>query len=155
MSDIEKNKQVLKGYLEEGFAAAGMGDKQVLSRYFAPHHKVHTTRHHDRSARGEVGTQEYAAQVIGAVKGFSLKVERLVGEGDLVAAHWRVSGVHGGAHLLHGFEKVAPTGKPLDVSGVALARFEDGKIVEFWSYDNVLSALMDIGAIPAGAATVA
>ncbi len=143
----ERDKEVVRGYLEHGFEAAGRGDTTALAKYFAPHYKNHTSRHHDKAARGLAGVEGYAREVMSAIKDFSVKVDMMVAEGDLVSAHWNMQGVHHGTHKLAHVGEVAGTGKGLSVSGVSLFRLKEGKIVEGWVYDNVLTALMEIGAI--------
>ncbi len=146
-SDVTLNKEIARKYLEEGFAEAGKGNRAALDAFFAPNHKLHTSRHHDDQATHRDATEGYAQAVLGAVPNLRIQVERLVGEGDMVAAHWKAAGIHQGSHKLAHVGDVAATGKPLNVSGVSLFRFENGKIAEMWVYDNILSSLMQIGAI--------
>jgi predicted ester cyclase len=42
-----------------------------------------------------------------------------------------------------------PSGNPIRIIGMNMERLENGKIVEHWSYPDKLSALQQIGAIPA------
>ena len=41
-----------------------------------------------------------------------------------------------------------PTGKTVQVTGVNVARFADGKIVESWFNFDMLTLLQQLGAIP-------
>lgn len=65
-------------------------------------------------------------------------------EGDLVAFTWTMSGTHKGV-----FAGVAPTGKAINVTGMNVERFRDGKIVEHWSQFDSLGLMRQIGAVPA------
>ena len=145
----ELNKEVVRGYLERGFEGAGRGDKTALASYFDANYENRTSRHHDKAAQGLEGVAGYAQEVMRAEKEFKIKVDRFLAEGDIVASHWRMQGVHHAAHKLAHLGNVAATGKDLQASGLSLFRVEDGKIVEGWIYDNVLAALMEIKAIPA------
>ena len=48
-------------------------------------------------------------------------------QGDLVAAHYRVSGVHSAPFL-----EQRPTGAHVSCEGMSFNRFRNGKIVEGW-----------------------
>lgn len=66
-----------------------------------------------------------------------------IGEGDMVATRWAVGMTHTGALL-----GIPPTGKRVSVTGVNVARFAEGKIVESWFNFDMLSLLRQLGAIP-------
>jgi len=52
--------------------------------------------------------------------------ETIVGEGS-IAARWTVRGTHRGD-----FQGIAPSGKPIDVSGITIHHIRDGRISETW-----------------------
>lgn len=74
-----------------------------------------------------------------------LKVEpqTLLAEGDQVGFAYKVTGTHRGD-----FMGVAPTGKGIEVRGMQIGRFEDGKMVERWGSSDELGILKQIGAAP-------
>ena len=43
---------------------------------------------------------------------------------------------------------ISPTGKQIEVKGVSIDRFVEGKDVETWDFPDTLGAMMQIGAIP-------
>jgi predicted ester cyclase len=49
------------------------------------------------------------------------------------------------------FMEVAPTGKPVTMTGINIERVAGGRIVEHWSQFDMLGLLVQIGAIPAPA----
>lgn len=67
-------------------------------------------------------------------------IERLFGDGDLVAAMIRVEGVHTGN--LYG---IPATGKSFDIVTTAVFRLADGKITESWYLSEEAGLLMDLG----------
>lgn len=74
----------------------------------------------------------------------SVKVERIIAEGDLVSLHWSAVGTNTVA--VPGFPG---EGKRVAVDGMSFFRFADGKIVEEWStYDN-LTIMKQLGLMPA------
>ena len=46
---------------------------------------------------------------------------------------------------------VPPTGRRVDVDGMTILRFRDGKIVERWQAMDMLGLLTQLGAVPAPA----
>ena len=73
----------------------------------------------------------------------SFTVEFTICEGDKVAVRYSVTGTHKGD-----FRGIAPTDKSIKISGVAIYRVTQGKIVEVWSQPDKLGLLQQIGAIP-------
>lgn len=52
-----------------------------------------------------------------------------------------------GAHQ-EDFMVIPATGKKIDVDGVDIARFRDGKAVEHWAYYDELGMMRQLGVIP-------
>ena len=69
-----------------------------------------------------------------------LRVDRVVATGDLVAFHWSGNGTNSGRAA--GFPG---TGRQVRLSGMAFARFRDGRIVEEWSLSDGLSIVRQLG----------
>jgi steroid delta-isomerase-like uncharacterized protein len=75
-------------------------------------------------------------------------IDDMVAEGDRVAMRWTAIGTHNGD-----LDGMAPSGKPISVSGVSIDRIVDGKIVEEWSAWDALGMMQQIGVIPAQASS--
>ena len=74
----------------------------------------------------------------------NITVEDMIAEGDQAVSRYTIRGTHQGETEDFG----PPTGKPVELKGITIHRFEDGKIVEEWeSYDN-LSVLQQLGLAP-------
>ncbi len=58
-----------------------------------------------------------------------ITVEQMVAEGDKVAMLWIFRGTHTGS----GYEGLPPTGTNVEVRGITIWRFVDGRIAEEWS----------------------
>ena len=63
-------------------------------------------------------------------------------EGEKVVTRFEGGGVHRGV-----FMGVPPTGKTVTWNGIAIDRFEAGKIVERWTQIDVLGVLQQLGAV--------
>lgn len=75
-------------------------------------------------------------------------IDDMIAEGDRVAIRWTVRATHRGE-----FEGIAPTGKPVTVTGTMVARIANGKLVEGWQNFDALGLLQQIGAIQQRPAT--
>lgn len=74
-----------------------------------------------------------------------LKVEprTMVADGDQVAFAYTITGTHDGD-----FNGVPATGKAIEVRGMQIGRFEQGRMVERWGSSDELGILKQIGAAP-------
>ncbi len=61
-------------------------------------------------------------------------------QGDLTSAYCTIRGTHTGEGL--GFP---PTGRTIEVSGIAMARIKDDQIVESWESWNLLGMYQHLG----------
>ena len=66
-------------------------------------------------------------------------IDEMIAEGNTVAARWTVNGTHRGV-----FQGIAPTGKPVRVSGTTLHHMADGKIVETWLTFDTMDLLQQL-----------
>jgi predicted ester cyclase len=63
----------------------------------------------------------------------------LLVDGDKVVARWTCTGTHRGP-----FVGLAPTGKRVTFIGINIFRLRDGKIVERWAIEDVLSLMQQL-----------
>jgi steroid delta-isomerase-like uncharacterized protein len=70
-------------------------------------------------------------------------VDDLIAEADTVAARITGYGTHTGEFL-----GIPPTGKQVAMTGIAIWRIADGKIVEHWAEIDALGLLHQLGAVP-------
>jgi predicted ester cyclase len=70
-------------------------------------------------------------------------VEDEIREGDKFAAHWSMRGTHKGLFMGN-----PPTGRQVQVQGIFFAKFEAGKILEYWMLIDQLGLLQQLGIIP-------
>jgi steroid delta-isomerase-like uncharacterized protein len=71
-----------------------------------------------------------------------LTLGNVVAEDEFLANHFRLHGTHRGTFL-----GVPASGKSIDVGGVTILRFNDGKCVERWSQTDVFGIMRQIGGI--------
>ena len=98
----------------------------------------------DRDIRGYEQAKQFVSTFFEAFPDINISVEDVIAEGDKVVSRYTIRGTHQGETEEFG----PPTGRQMELEGITIHRFEDGKIVEEWErYDN-LSALQQLGIAP-------
>jgi steroid delta-isomerase-like uncharacterized protein len=98
----------------------------------------------DRDIRGYEQAKQFVSTFLEAFPDINITVEDVIGEGDQAVSRYTIRGTHQGETEEYG----PPTGRQMELGGITIHRFEDGKIVEEWErYDN-LSALQQLGLAP-------
>jgi len=72
-----------------------------------------------------------------------LTIEDIIAEGETVMARWSCRGTHRGD-----LSGIAPTGKHFTISGVSIACFANGKMVEGWINWDALGLMQQLGVVP-------
>lgn len=78
-----------------------------------------------------------------AFPGSRLIFEDVLADGERVAIRFRVEGTHGGE-----FHGVPATGRPIDLEGITILHFEDGKCIERWSQADLAGLVSDLAVPP-------
>jgi predicted ester cyclase len=97
---------------------------------------------------GGRGPAAFAGNVASLRAGFPdirFTLREVVAEGDRVAVRWTWEGTHAGT-----FRSWAATGRRVTNSGIAIYRFQQGRIVGVTLETDRLGVLQQIGAIPEG-----
>jgi steroid delta-isomerase-like uncharacterized protein len=98
--------------------------------------------------------REAAKQVIGmfgaAFPDLKHTVDEMIADGATVAARWTGRGIHRGD-----FQGIAPTGKPVTVSGTTFHHMRGERIAETWLTMDTNDLLQQLGTVPSQAAVPA
>src|SRR5919112_284909 len=70
--------------------------------------------------------------------------EDMIAEGDKVVVRWTTSGTHQGQTEAFG----PATGNRMEIMGITVQRFEDGKIAEGWTNADTLGQMQQLGMAP-------
>ena len=135
----EENKTVLRREVEELYNHAGNLD--VVEEIFSPDYVSHEPT--SGEVRGIEGARQFAATFRKAFPDLQNTIVDMVAEGDKVAMRFRGSGTHLGETEAFG----SPTGKPMEITGITIKRFADGKIVEAWTNFDALGMMQQLGVI--------
>jgi ketosteroid isomerase-like protein len=135
----EQNKSVVRRLFDELW---NKGNLQVADEIIAP-----TYQHHDASTpdlgKGPESEKKRVTLYRNAFHDFRLNMEDLLADGETVVARWSCRGVHKGE--LNG---IAPTGKQFAITGVTIARFSNGKVVEGFVNWDALGLMRQLGVVP-------
>lgn len=93
---------------------------------------------------GPQGYREMFAEMRTAFPDLHVEVEHLTATDDDVAFAYTLTGTHDGPFRGH-----EPTGKRIEVRGVQISRFDDGKMVERWGSSDELGIMTQLGLVDA------
>lgn len=135
MSELEDNKELVRGYTRAVFDE---GDVGAVDRYLAPDFFNHVT--------GKTGTADFKAlaRSVGQTRGNVNDIDLLVAEGELVVAYMTISRTLHEDCQLFGF--AASAGSTYTVKHVHIYRVRQGRIREHWAIRDDLSMLRQLGA---------
>jgi steroid delta-isomerase-like uncharacterized protein len=134
----EENKLVASRDCAEVWNEAGFAViDEIFGEDFVGHYDMGTT------IDGLEAFKQYVPGTLGAFPDFKITVEELFAEGDLVVFRSTASATHLGP-----LGPIPATGMPWVVTGIVIRRIADGKIVELWQLNDMLSLLTQIGLVP-------
>jgi predicted ester cyclase len=133
-----------KALVRQWFAEIDKGAQADFDRFLAADYVDHTPPPVPVTATVREAVKEYSATFRTALSDFHHIVEDQIAEGDKVVSRITAYGTHVGELL-----GVAPTGRRLTMSGIAIHRITDGRLVEHWSQIDLLGLLQRLGVVPA------
>ncbi len=142
---IEENKDLMRRWYEmddfKGIKKDEMEKtlRKVVAEIFATDWIAH-------SPQGDMPYEafiQHNVEVMNSFPDFNCTVEDQIAEGDKVVTRLTMRGTHLGP-----YRGMPPTGKKIEVGGVSIGRFADGKAVEGWLLTDTLGLLQQLGAIP-------
>jgi len=140
IDQVALNKDLLHRYHEDVWVE---GHLDHFGMYVGPtffSHAVVTTL-----PAGQTAGADFLAQFRIGFPDMLSHEDALLGDGDLVAIQWTITGTHTGT-----FFGVAPTGKAITVSGMDVLRVADNLFAEHWGgiADQMDDFLAQIDALP-------
>lgn len=134
---VEANKDTLRRWID----TINSGAFDRMPEFWVPDAVVHGGALGDTQERAEVGT--IFAPIMTAFPDMRVSLDGMVGEGDKVASRCTARGTHTGSYF-----GVEATRKSVEIAVHGVYRFDDGKIVEMWGVDDVLTLLVELGVLP-------
>jgi len=135
---LDSHKSVVARFAEE---FKNRGNHGIVNELFSDDFQHHFAD--PRLPAGRDALLGLGAAVVQAFPDVHVTVEALVAEGDLVVERTTARATHQGP-----FQGVPATGRPVQWTETHVYRLRDGRIVELWPQIDMLSVLLQIGAIP-------
>jgi predicted ester cyclase len=133
------NRAIARRTREEVWSA---GKLDIADQLYAAGSVMHTLDPVTPSfGEGPAGVKQLVGAYRTAFPDVQITVDDTVAEGDTVVVRWTARATHTG-NLLN----IAPTGKPIHVTGTDTIRLAGGKIQETWVNWDTLGLLQQIGA---------
>lgn len=134
----EDNKQLIRRWFEEVW---NQGRADAIDEMLDANGIVHGLSDDPlHPLRGPSDFRPFHTLFRDAFPNLSVVVEDTVAEGDKVAARCSVRAKHEGAFLA-----LAATQAPVEFTGIAIVRIENGKIVEAWNNFDFMTMHKQIG----------
>lgn len=135
----DANSALVRRYIEE---VLNGGKLEVLAELLAPDYKRYLAA--GRPPLNAEQQQQRLAGLRAAFPDLQITIDDLLAAGDRVAFRGTARGTHQGPLL-----GLAPTGKPWTVTALEIVRIENGRFVEHWGGPDMLSLLLQLGAVVA------
>jgi predicted ester cyclase len=135
----EKNKLLVRNY----FRAIDAGDPAGLDQYVSVDYVDHNPQFPNLPP-GIDGVREGIELALGAWSNFHHEIVDQIAEGDKVVSRINAYATHVGEFL-----GVQATHKEITMSGIAIHRIANGKLVEHWSNIDQVGVLKQLGVLPA------
>jgi steroid delta-isomerase-like uncharacterized protein len=134
----KENKALVRRWFEEVW---NQGRSEVIDELMAPEAIAHgLVDEKGAELRGPAGFKPFHQRLRGAFPDMVITVEDLIAEDDKVAARCRVRGTHLGDHL-----GMPATRRPIEMSGIAILRIKNSRLVEAWNNFDFLALQQQIG----------
>jgi len=136
---VENNKRLVRRLVDEVW---NQGDLGLIDEIVSPDYV-----RHDPSWPGQIqgpeAYKEYVSTLRQAFADGRITAEDLIAEDSKVVVRWVMRGTHQGEFL-----GIPPTWREVDVSGVTIIRFENGKVAEGWDGYDALGLMQQLGVVP-------
>ena len=132
----KQNKAIVCRFIDEAYNKRNMavGDELLADNVI-----LHIS---NIDIEGRQGWKQYASGFLTGFSDIGISVEETIAEGDKVVAYWICHGIQTGE-----LQGIAPTGKLVTWTGIAIYRFEGGKIQEVWVWNDIWGMMRQLGVI--------
>jgi steroid delta-isomerase-like uncharacterized protein len=137
----EQNKALARRAIDEVW---NQGKLTVIDELTASNATYNDPNVPDGKFTGPEGMKQFVQIYRGAFPDVRITINDQIAEGDKVVTRWTATGTHKGQLM-----GIAPTNKHAIVTGVDIARFHDGKVVEAWASYDMFGMLQQLGVVPA------
>src|SRR5438270_12886248 len=146
----EDNKAIIRRYFEE---VQNKGNVAAVDELLAPNILLHFDSPSGVPVSAEMqlsleGIKQVVSEFRSTFPDLHYTVDLLVAEGDLVVSRVTAHGTHTGEYRGLTYKGMPPTGKQVMWTETHIYRLAAGKIVEYWSNEDDVGRLQQVGALP-------
>jgi steroid delta-isomerase-like uncharacterized protein len=135
---VEENVQLMRRWFKEVW---NEGRIQTIHELLAPDAVGIGELEDGSPLRGPDEFVDFVKRTRGTFPDMKIEVQDIFGADDKVVVRWMATMTHRGDHL-----GISATGKPVQITGMSIARISNGQIVEGWDNWDQLAMLKQIGA---------
>jgi len=121
--------------------AENTGDYDEMDRLFSPEFQS-VVNGQPAEGKGPAVEAEVIRATREAFPDYVASVDRLVADGDHLAAGWRIAGTHTGRHPQI---PLPPTNRPVSFSGCTILEIQDGQIIGALNYIDASAIMSQLG----------
>lgn len=137
-ADMTKNMDAMKNV----FTAFETGNTENLGNYIAENIVEHSPDPNVK-ATGIEGVKEMIKMYRTSFPDLKQTVTGMWADKDMVIAHYTMTGMNSGP-----MGEMPATNKSVNVNGVDIVRFENGKAIEHWGYWEEMKMMQQLGLMP-------
>ena len=141
----EVNKTLSRRLVEEAW---NQGKIEVVDETLADDFVHHDPTAPERCNRGDY--KQWIAVSRVAFPDLQITVDDELVDDEQIVTRWTVRGTHQG-NLVEPTGTIPPTGRQIKITGITIARYANGKLVEDWQEGDTLGFMMQLGVLPAPA----
>jgi steroid delta-isomerase-like uncharacterized protein len=136
----EQNKSIVQRWVEGGW---NQGNLALVDELYTADYMIHdpTT---PNFPGGHAAFKQFVTTLRIGFPDIHVTIEDMMAEADKVVWRWRITGTHSGTLM-----GIPPTGRPINITGIVISRFANGKWAEDYVNWDTLGMLQQIGAVPA------
>ena len=134
----EQLKSAARNFVEQGL---NKQDWAVLESYFSADLVDHALP--PMLPPGREGRKMFAGAFFSAFPDIHVHIDDLLAEKDRTVLRWSAHGTHRGELM-----GIPATGKSVNISGIAIDRFENGQSVEHWEVIDQMGLMQQLGVVP-------
>jgi predicted ester cyclase len=127
--------------IERFYKALDTGDVSVADDIIHPDYIYHGAA---GIGPGPEGMKTFIREVNSVLTGMQNIIDDIIVEDDQSVVRYTTRGTHTGE-----FAGSPATGNYLDITGIAIYRWSEGKIIEEWDHSEEIKALTTLGLLPA------
>ena len=136
-------KEEMKAHVEKILQMWNEGNLAIVDEMFSPQVIVHYSASPE-DIKGLEGVKYWVTNSRTMFPDFTMTFDETIIAGNIFIVRWSITGTNTGP-ITSPQGEIPPTGKKIHITGISIAKEENGKIVEEWVVYNVMDMMMQLG----------